>query len=114
MQEKEKISVNNPYSAAAKTCNADDAAAKCETAKAETNPDWKSVQALTNRHVLMYHPWGTISHRSQQQALLIGLLDEGTTVTGVFPEKSNIIHDNYTEIVVETRYIPQKCCVMSV
>ena len=53
-------------------------------------------------HILMYHPWGAKSHRVQQNALLLGLLNEGHAVTGVFPEKSNIIHDGYTEIVVET------------
>ena len=57
------------------------------------------------KHVLMYHPWGTKSHRGQQNALIYGLLSKGHSVTGIFPEKSNLIHENYTEIVIDTRCV---------
>ena len=56
-------------------------------------------------HILMYHPWGTRSLRGQQNALLFGLLDKGHTITGVFSEKSNLKHENYTEIIINSRYI---------
>ena len=62
----------------------------------------KGLQDENKKHILMYHPWGTKSHRVQQHALLVGLLNAGHTVTGVFPENSNIIHDGYTEIVVDS------------
>ena len=54
-------------------------------------------------HILMYHPWGTKSHRGQQNALINGLLERGYTITGVFSDESNLNHENYTEIIVETR-----------
>ena len=61
------------------------------------------VRDVNVKHILMYHPWGTKSHKGQQHALLLGLLDRGHMVSGVFHEGSNIIHDGYTEIIVETR-----------
>ena len=97
---------NNPYSGTTKVQNTN-GPAKCEIAKAEADTENKMLQEVNKKHILMYHPWGTKSHRQQQHALLLGLLNAGHTVTGVFPEKSSIIHDGYTEIVVETRYIPQ-------
>jgi len=51
-------------------------------------------------HILMFFPWNTKSHRIMQNALLEGLLARGHKVTGVFPQKSNIKHEHYTEIVV--------------
>ena len=51
-------------------------------------------------HILMFHPWNTKSHRIQQNALLEGLLARGHTLTGVFPQGSNIKNERYTEIVV--------------
>ena len=54
-------------------------------------------------HILMYHPWGTKSHRGQQNALINGLLERGHTITGVFSDESDLNHENYTEIIVETR-----------
>ena len=57
----------------------------------------------SGKHILMFHPWGTKSHRGQLNALLEGLLNNGHKVTGVFPNKSNIIREGYTEIVVEDR-----------
>lgn len=53
------------------------------------------------KHILMFHPWGTPSHMSQFKPLLKGLLDDGNIVTGLFMKGSNIIHDDYTEIVVK-------------
>ena len=86
-----------------------------EVVRAETNQAAKGnefieidKQTKLNKeksHILMYHPWGTKSHRGQQNALIVGLLDKGHTVTGIFSEKSDLNHDNYDEIVVETRYI---------
>ena len=68
----------------------------------KTVSEHSEVKQQSSMLILMFHPWGRKSHRGQQNALLLGLLNEGHAVTGVFPEKSNIIHDGYTEIVVET------------
>ena len=74
-----------------------------EEQSAKTSEENLIVKDADKKHILMYHPWGTKSHKGHQYALLHGLLDTGHTVTGVFPEASNIVHDGYTEIVVETR-----------
>ena len=56
-------------------------------------------------HILMFHPWGTPSHKQQLNGLLLGLLKSGNAVTGVFPWKTDIIHQHYTEIIIKDGYV---------
>ena len=77
-----------------------------EVQVSKTNYDKSTYEnSKPNRisHILMYHPWGTKSHRGQQNALINGLLERGHTITGVFSDESDLNHENYTEIIVETR-----------
>ena len=53
------------------------------------------------KHVLMFHPWGTQSHMGQFKPLIQGLLSAGNMVTAVFVRETKIIHEDYTEIIVE-------------
>ena len=57
------------------------------------------------RHILMFHPWGTRSHMHQLTALLLGLLSSGNLVTAVFARKTEIMHQNYEEIIVADGYV---------
>ena len=57
------------------------------------------------RHILMFHPWGTRSHMHQLTALLQGLLSSGNQVTAVFARKTEIMHQNYEEIIVADGYV---------
>ena len=61
------------------------------------------LSGCQGEHLLMYFPWNTRSHRMQQNAILEGMLAQGHTVTGVFPQKYKEKHQNYTEIIVEDR-----------
>ena len=54
-------------------------------------------------HVLFFHHSGTISHLNVLKSLAIGLLDNGHKVTTSFYGKTNIVHDNYTEITTKDR-----------
>ena len=62
-----------------------------------------NILSENKKHILMFHPWGTKSHRGQQNILLLGLLKQGHSITGVFTEQSDIVHERYTEIVIQTR-----------
>ena len=62
----------------------------------------KANESGRNLHILMYHPWGTKSHRGQQRALILGLLQNGHKILGVFADESDLKHENYTEVVVDT------------
>ena len=62
------------------------------------------------KHILMFHPWGTRSHKYQLNALLLGLLKSGNAVTGVFAWKTDIVHQQYTEIVVKDGYVCKMNC----
>ena len=55
----------------------------------------------TKKHILMFHPWGTRSHMNQFTPLILGLLNAGNSITAVFTRETNILHDDYTEIIVE-------------
>ena len=46
---------------------------------------------------------GTRSHLFAMSAVAQALLDHGYTVTTVFYDKSNIVHENYNEILIEDR-----------
>ena len=63
----------------------------------------KPKEGGRNLNILMYHPWGTKSHRGQQRALILGLLQNGHKILGVFADESDLKHENYTEVVVDTR-----------
>ena len=55
------------------------------------------------KHIVMFHPWGTPSHKNQFKPLIIGLLNAGHSITSVFTRQMDIVHDDYTEIIVEDR-----------
>ena len=55
------------------------------------------------KHIVMFHPWGTRSHMNQFGPLITGLLEDGNSITSVFTISTNIVHDDYTEIIVEDR-----------
>ena len=46
---------------------------------------------------------GTRSHLFAMSAVAQALLDHGYTVTTVSYDKSNIVHENYNEILIEDR-----------
>ena len=54
----------------------------------------------TKGHILFFHNQGARSHLIVLSALAQGLLDHGYTVTTVFFAKSNIVHENYNEILI--------------
>ena len=56
---------------------------------------------LLKKHILMFHPWGTPSHMNQLKPLVLGLLEAGNAVTAVFTRKTEINHNDYTEIIVQ-------------
>ena len=62
--------------------------------------DVKSV-VPSKGHILFFHNQGTRSHIFVMSALAQALLDHGYTITTVFYAKSNIIHENYNEILIE-------------
>ena len=55
-------------------------------------------------HILFFHQLGTKSHVLVQNTLVEGLLERGHQVTTVFYVKTNIVHQNYTEIFIKDRY----------
>ncbi len=64
--------------------------------------DVKSV-VPSKGHILFFHNQGTRSHIFVMSALAQALLDHGYIVTTVFYAKSNIIHENYNEILIEDK-----------
>ena len=71
------------------------------------NENTKESQAkdivYDKKHIVMFHPWGTPSHKNQFKPLIIGLLNAGHSITSVFTRQMDIVHDDYTEIIVEDR-----------
>ena len=70
-----------------------------------TKPLINNRSNTVQRHILMFHPWGTRSHMHQLTALLQGLLSSGNQVTAVFARKTEIMHQNYEEIIVADGYV---------
>ena len=70
-----------------------------------TKPLMNNRRNTIQRHILMFHPWGTRSHMHQLTALLQGLLSSGHQVTAVFARKTEIMHQNYEEIIVADGYV---------
>ena len=54
-----------------------------------------------NGHILFYHVVGTVSHINVVKALIEDLLNHGHSVTSAFYHPTKIIHENYTEILIE-------------
>ena len=54
-------------------------------------------------HILFFHNAGTRSHLIAMSALAEGLVEQGHQVTSVIYAKSNIVNDNYKEILIEDR-----------
>ena len=88
-----------------------------ESSKIENNveipskPIEKSTQHVENSakidvtplkgNILMFHNGGTTSHLIVMSALAKALLENGYKVTTVFYAKTNIVHENYDEILIE-------------
>ena len=81
--------------------------------KEEVNPNPRSGLShteLSNRkrevqkgNILFFHNAGTRSHLIAMTALAEGLLENGHNVTSLYYAKSNIIHENYKEILIEDK-----------
>ena len=54
-------------------------------------------------HILFFHTMGSRSHLIAMSALAEGLVQHGHKVTTVFYAKSNIVHENYKEILIEDK-----------
>ena len=54
-------------------------------------------------HILFFHHAGTISHLNVLKSLAGGLLEKGHTVTTAFYGKTQLVHENYTEISFPNR-----------
>ena len=54
-------------------------------------------------HILLFHHSGTKSHVFFLKALAEGLLEYGHKVTTIFYVKTDIKHQNYTEILIKDR-----------
>ena len=60
-------------------------------------------QSQNKGHVLFFHHAGTTSHINVLKSLATGLLNNGHKVTTAFYGKTNIAHENYTEIFIKDR-----------
>ena len=60
-------------------------------------------KASQKGHILFFHNAGTRSHLIAMNALAEGLVENGHRVTTVFYAKSNLVHENYKEILIEDR-----------
>ena len=54
-------------------------------------------------HILFFHNQGTRSHLIVLSALAKTLMENGYKVTTVFYGKSNILHENHNEILIEDK-----------
>ena len=63
----------------------------------------KSAELTPKGHVLFFHSMGTLSQIIAMSALAEGLLEHGHKVTTVFFARSNIVHENYTEILIQDK-----------
>ena len=69
----------------------------------KTQSKVEDTDSPTKGHILFFHNAGTRSHLIVMSALAQGLLDHGYVVTTLFFAKSNIVHENYNEILIEDR-----------
>ena len=63
----------------------------------------KDIGSRGKGHILFFHAVGTRSHIHVAKALIEGLLNTGHSVTSWFYHSTNIIHENYTELLIEDR-----------
>ena len=63
--------------------------------------DENALQTKIKGHILFFHNQGTRSHLIVLSAVAKSLLENGYKVTTVFYGKSNILHENYNEILIE-------------
>ena len=63
----------------------------------------ESISMKNKGHILFFHHAGTTSHINVLKSLAGGLLEKGHKVTTAFYGKTQITHDNYTEIVLPNR-----------
>ena len=61
------------------------------------------VTVNAKKHIVMFHPWGTPSHKNQFKPLIKGLLEDGNAITSVFTRPMDIVDDDYTEIIVDDK-----------
>ena len=61
------------------------------------------IQSASKGHILFFHDRGTRSHIVVLSAAAQALVDAGFEVTTVFYAKTNIVHENYNEIIIEDR-----------
>ena len=66
-----------------------------------SDKDWKTKGTDVKKHIVMFHPWGTPSHKNQFKPLIEGLLEDGNVITSVFTRPMDIVNDDYTEIIVD-------------
>ena len=63
----------------------------------------ESRQYVKKGHILFFHNAGTRSHLIALNALAEGLVEHGHRVTSVQYMKSNINHENYTEVLIQDK-----------
>ena len=63
----------------------------------------ESSQYVKKGHILFFHNAGTRSHLIALNALAEGLVEHGHRVTSVQYMKSNIKHENYTEVLIQDK-----------
>ena len=75
---------------------------KIATLENVSGKDWKTKGTVdVKKHIVMFHPWGTPSHKNQFKPLIEGLLKDGNAITSVFTRPMDIVNDDYTEIIVD-------------
>ena len=67
------------------------------------NEDIISMPTKRKGHILFFHHAGTTSHLNVLKSLAGGLLERGHKVTTAFYGKTQIVHENYTEITFPNR-----------
>ena len=65
--------------------------------------DNESISITNKGHILFFHHAGTTSHINVLKSLAGGLLEKGHKVTTAFYGKTQITHNNYTEITLPNR-----------
>ena len=91
-----KENILGPSKAPAKPHSTSKASFEVSTTKKEI-----SAGLAPKGHVLFFHSMGTLSNIIAMSALAEGLLEHGHKVTTVFYARSKIVHENYTEILIQ-------------
>ena len=69
----------------------------------DSSPIKRNSQYSKKGHILFFHNAGTRSHLIALNALAEGLVEHGHRVTSVQYMKSNIKHENYTEVLIQDK-----------